>query len=170
MREIVVPRDSLAMARTKIKCCLFTTANSFHNRNLVSFNLGQLFVAHKTFSFGEKNDAPWQLAVFPRNCTCYSKPRVVSVASAPKGQDSYSSLTEHEKLVFHMLVARLIGSFDSTTFQSLQGSYDKDLHWGTAAFYFCFIKSPGGAEWWKDAGIPFSSACVSNLNNPTPKT
>ncbi|MFT4862525.1 MAG: hypothetical protein ACI95C_001746 [Pseudohongiellaceae bacterium] len=104
------------------------------------------------------NDSAFEPIYIPENSAIFSK-----------GQNSYSSLTDHEKLVFHMLMARLIGSFDSTTYQYLQGSYDKDLYWGTAAFYSSFIKSPGGAEWWKEAEIPFSSACVNNLDNPAPK-
>ena len=48
--------------------------------NLVSFILGQLFVVHCAFSFGEKNGELYQLAVFSR------KLRLLSESANFKGQ------------------------------------------------------------------------------------
>ncbi len=105
------------------------------------------------------NDSAFEPIYIPENSAIFTK-----------GQNSYTSLTEHEKVVFHMLMTRLIASFDSTTYQYLQGSYDEDLYWGTAVFYSSFIKSPGGSDWWKEAKVPFSNSCVQNLDCPAPNS
>ncbi len=103
------------------------------------------------------NDSAFEPIYIPENSLIFTK-----------GQSSYSSLSDHEKLVFNMLMTRLIASFDSTTYQYLQGSYDEELYWGTAEFYSNFISSPGGSEWWETNKAPFSTACIENLDNPKP--
>jgi hypothetical protein len=105
------------------------------------------------------NDSAFEPIYIPENSAIFTK-----------GQNSLADLSDHEKLVFHMLMTRLIASFESTTYQYLQGSYDEVLYWGTAAFYSSFIKSPGGSEWWAKEKSPFSESCIKNLDNPTRKT
>ena len=106
-------------------------------------------------SVNASNDSAFEPIYIPENSLIFTK-----------GQSSYSSLSEHEKLVFNMLMTRLIASFDSTTYQYLQGSYNQELYFGTAEFYSSFIKSPGGSEWWGKAKATFSKACVESLDNP----
>jgi hypothetical protein len=65
-----------------------------------------------------------------------------------KGQSSYESLTEHEAVVFDMLMMRLFGSVDTTTYQYEQNSYDRELYEGVIEFYSGFITSPGGRKWY----------------------
>jgi len=101
------------------------------------------------------NDSAFEPIYIPENSAIFTK-----------GQSSFASLSEHEKQVFHMLMTRLIASFDSTTYQYSQGSNDEELYWGTAAFYSTFIKRPGGSQWWAREKAPFSKSCVENLDNP----
>jgi len=102
------------------------------------------------------NDSAFEPIYIPENSKIFTK-----------GQQSYADLTDHEKQVFHMLMTRLIASFDSTSYQYLHGAYDKELYWGTAQFYHQFITSPGGAQWWIENKSPFSQACVQALDNPS---
>jgi len=104
-------------------------------------------------SVNASNDSAFEPIYIPENSLIFSK-----------GQNSHSNLSEHEKLVFNMLMTRIIASFDSTTFQYLKGAYDEELYRGTTLFYSRFIQSPGGSEWWAEAKEQFSKACRENLD------
>ncbi|MEE8113300.1 MAG: hypothetical protein V3T23_02990 [Nitrososphaerales archaeon] len=80
-----------------------------------------------------------------------------------KGQASFSDLSEHEKVVFDMLMMRLAASFDSTTYQFVQGSYDEELYEGTLKFYATFVASPGGREWLNMRKESLTSITLANL-------
>ncbi|MGK0224582.1 MAG: hypothetical protein ACI9ON_003838 [Limisphaerales bacterium] len=80
-----------------------------------------------------------------------------------RGQDSYVGLSDTEKMLFDMLMTRLIASFDSTTYQFNNDAYDSDLYWGKCRFYSTFISSPGGAEWLTVRKNSFSDSCLENL-------
>ena len=64
-----------------------------------------------------------------------------------KGQGSFLNLAEDERIVFDMLMMRLAASFDATTYQHVQGSYDTELYQASLKFYATFFASPGGREW-----------------------
>lgn len=98
------------------------------------------------------NDSAFDPIYIPENSKIFTK-----------GQASFSTLSEHEKVVFDMLMTRLIASFDTTTYQYVNGAYDADLYRGGARFFSTFVTSPGGAEWMAMRGDVFSEACRQNL-------
>jgi hypothetical protein len=51
-----------------------------------------------------------------------------------RGHSEASDLDDHERSVFDMLMARLMGSFDTTTYQYEKGAYDLELYRGAAMF------------------------------------
>lgn len=85
-----------------------------------------------------------------------------------KGQASFSGLSDQERVLFDMLMTRLIASFDTTTYQYSKGTYDYDLYWGTAKFFSSFVTSPGGAEWLLTREEAFSDVCLHHLRDPNP--
>jgi hypothetical protein len=84
------------------------------------------------------NDSAFDPIYIPENTVIFTK-----------GQSSYEHLTEHEKVVFDMLMMRLFASLDSTTYHYQQKSYDKELFRGVMEFYSGFISSPGGRKWYQ---------------------
>ncbi len=101
------------------------------------------------------NDSAFDPIYIPENSIIFTR-----------GQQSYVDLTEHEKIVFDMLMTRLIASFDATTYQYIHGSYEEELFWGTARFYNGFIASAGGGEWYATHKETFSANCRKALENP----
>ena len=59
-----------------------------------------------------------------------------------------NALDEAEQHVFSLLMARLIASFDATTYQYEQGALPSQLYDGYAAFFSSFVATPGGAAWY----------------------
>lgn len=104
------------------------------------------------------NDSAFEPIYIPENSLIFSK-----------GQQSFVNLSDHERLVFDMLMNRLIASFDATTYQYSKGAYDEELYWGTVEFYSTFISTPGGAEWFETGKAPFSKLCIKNLESQLAK-
>ena len=80
-----------------------------------------------------------------------------------KGQASFSDLNAHEKIVFDMLMMRLAASFDSTTYQHVQGSYDDELYEASLKFYATFFSTPGGRDWLEMRKGSVTKTTLTNL-------
>lgn len=65
------------------------------------------------------------------------------------GLENPDSLEPGERQVFGLLMARLIASFDTTTFQYESGAYDAGLYQGLPAFYGSMLSTPGGRRWYE---------------------
>ena len=102
------------------------------------------------------NDSAFNPIYIPENSVIFSK-----------GQASFSSLNEHESVVFHMLMARLMASIDSTSYQYRQGMVDDEIYEGTLTFYSQFVSSPGGAEWFAANKNFFSAETAAKLETAT---
>jgi hypothetical protein len=98
------------------------------------------------------NDSAFEPIYIPENSKIFAK-----------GQECFSSLDQHEKIVFDMLMTRLMASFSATTYQFDHGVYDEELYWGMVGFYASYIQSPGGAEWFREGKSRLSQSCVNNL-------
>ena len=86
-----------------------------------------------------------------------------------KGQNSFSDLTAHEKNVFDMLMMRLAASFDATTYQHLQGSYDTELYESQLKFFATFFATPGGRDWLEIRKESITVATRTNLERAISK-
>lgn len=58
-------------------------------------------------------------------------------------------LDDHERAAFHMLMFRLVGSYETSTYQYVHGAFDPELHAGLTGFIASFLATPGGMEWWR---------------------
>ena len=103
-------------------------------------------------AINSSNDSAFDPIYIPENTAVFTR-----------GQLSYSSLSDEEKILFDMLMTRLIASFDTTTFQFKNGAFDAQLYWGLAKFMSTFTTSPGGAEWLETRIESFSDDCLENL-------
>ena len=106
-------------------------------------------------AINSSNDSAFDPIYIPENTQVFTR-----------GQLSYSNLSEEEKILFDMLMTRLVASFDTTTFQHKNGAFDADLYRGLARFMSSFTSSPGGAEWLETRSESFSDECLMNLRNP----
>ncbi len=106
-------------------------------------------------AINSSNDSAFDPIYIPENTQVFAR-----------GQLSYSDLSEEEKILFDMLMTRLVASFDTTTFQHKNGAFDTDLYRGLARFMSSFTSSPGGAEWLETRAESFSDECLANLRNP----
>ena len=106
-------------------------------------------------AINSSNDSAFDPIYIPENTQVFTR-----------GQLSYSNLSEEEKILFDMLMTRLVASFDTTTFQHKNGAFDTDLYRGLARFMSSFTSSPGGAEWLETRSESFSDECLMNLRNP----
>ena len=79
-----------------------------------------------------------------------------------------SDVDDHERAVFDMLMARLIGSFDTSTYQHQNGAYDDATYRRLTVFYTSFLSTPGGAEWYASRKHLFSDATQAALQNAPP--
>jgi hypothetical protein len=82
-----------------------------------------------------------------------------------KGQRSFLELSEHEKVVFDMLMMRLAASFDATTYQHEQGSYDAELYGAQIKFFATFFATPGGRDWLEMRKGSITQVTLSNLRS-----
>ncbi len=64
------------------------------------------------------------------------------------GLQDPDSLRADERQVFDLLMARLVSSFDVTTYQYTHGVVPPELYDGVAAFFSSFIATPGGSAWY----------------------
>ncbi len=103
-------------------------------------------------AINSSNDSAFDPIYIPENSLIFSK-----------GLESYSELLSHEQVVFSMLMARLIASFDATTYQYSHNAYDEEMYWGSAKFYSGFLYSPGGKEWLTSNRDNFSAEALKNL-------
>jgi len=83
------------------------------------------------------NDRAFEPIYIPENSIIFTK-----------GQSAFESLTEHEKIIFDMLMMRLFASLDTSTYQYEQGAYDREQYYSVIEFYAGFITSPGGRQWY----------------------
>lgn len=65
------------------------------------------------------------------------------------GLETPDELNEGEWQIFGLLMARLIASFDTTTYQYESGAYDAGLYAGLPSFYGSMLATPGGRRWYE---------------------
>ena len=99
------------------------------------------------------NDSAFEPIYIPENT------RIWTTGLANRG-----ALDDGERLVFDMLMTRLIASFDTTTYQFDHGAYDPELYQGMPGFFASFVSTPGGLEWYKASRDVFSAKAQSRLD------
>jgi hypothetical protein len=65
-----------------------------------------------------------------------------------KGHVSPELLTEHERYMFGMFMARLIASFNTTAYQYSRGTCEGEVCRPLALYYGSLVKTCGGAQWY----------------------
>lgn len=100
------------------------------------------------------NDSAFNPIYIPENALIFAK-----------GQQSLDSLDEHETVIFHMLMSRLLGSINTTSYQYHQGMYDDEIYENTLKFYKDLFSTPGGRAWFNANRHLFSAETVNRLDD-----
>ena len=80
------------------------------------------------------------------------------------GLEDPDALDAGEWQIFGLLIARLLASFDTTTYQFESGAYDAGLYAGLPAFYGSMVATPGGLRWYEANRHIFRSSTQSRLD------
>ena len=99
------------------------------------------------------NDSAFDPIYIPENSRIWTRCH----AKAP-------DVDEHELQIFDMLMARLIGSFDTTTYQYEHGAFDEEMYLGALPFFASFVTTPGGAEWLEHRRNVFMKSTMEHLD------
>ena len=85
------------------------------------------------------------------------------------GLTNPGTLTAEDQHVFDLLMARLIASFDSTTFQYEHGTVPGEVYEGYAAFFSSFVATPGGSSWYLKNRDLFTAGTRNRLDGAVAK-
>jgi len=88
-----------------------------------------------------------------------------------KGLLNYESLDTHERLLFHGLMARIVGVCEISLYQKKHGALEPELFEKHSRVLEGIISSPGGTEYWRNAapvyGEDLQAHIESMLANPS---
>jgi len=99
------------------------------------------------------NDSAFNPVYIPENTRIWTRCH----ARAP-------DLDDHELAVFSMLMFRLVGSYQTSTYQFVYGAFDVVLHRGLSTFVASFLATPGGAVWWAENRTDFDADTQRHLD------
>ena len=84
------------------------------------------------------NDSAFNTIYIPENARIWTT-----------GLEDPDALDSGEWQIFGLLMARLLASFDTTTYQFESGAYDAGLYSGLPEFYGSMLATPGGMRWYE---------------------
>ena len=86
-----------------------------------------------------------------------------------KGHADPNALTDHERHMFGMFMARLMGaSFNTTSSHYARGMYDEELYKNVSAYFRTVVSTPGGSQWYRENRQFLHSEAQAQLDSAVP--
>jgi hypothetical protein len=81
-----------------------------------------------------------------------------------RGHDDREGLSEADRRIFDLLLARLIASYISTAYQHERGAYDDEMMATATTFLASILGTPGGRSWYEKSGVRIGTSAKRLLD------